>query len=151
MENTLLEAAIAGIAPEATVTAGKQFVEVTVSPDHLKSVISKLKENSETSFDLLVCLTGMDYGSDLGVVYHLRSTSHNHMTVVRTRCSDRLNPAVDSLCDIYKGAEYHEREAFDLLGISFTGHPDLRRLFLEASAGFPLRKDYSDDINIVSK
>jgi NADH:ubiquinone oxidoreductase subunit C len=65
--------------------------------------------------------------------------------------SDRDNPTVDSICSVYAGAEYHEREAYDLLGIRFNDHPDLRRLFLDSTWGFPLRKDYKDDVNIVSK
>jgi NADH:ubiquinone oxidoreductase subunit C len=55
------------------------------------------------------------------------------------------------VCDIWKTAEYHEREIYDLFGIKFKGHPDLRRLFLGSSWGYPLRKDYVDDINIVTK
>jgi NADH:ubiquinone oxidoreductase subunit C len=68
--------------------------------------------------------------------------------VLKTRTSDRENPLVDSVTDIWKGAELHEREAFDLLGIKFANHPDLRRLFLNSSWGFPLRKDYVDNDNI---
>lgn len=151
MENTQLSAIVTALVPQAEVAQGKQFVEVTVSPEILRSVIVNLKENKETLFDMLVCLTGMDWGTELGVVYHLRSTANNTMIVVKTRIKDRENPSVDSLCPVYPGAEFHEREAFDLLGIRFNGHPDLRRLFLDSTWGFPLRKDYKDDVNIVLK
>ena len=67
------------------------------------------------------------------------------------RTSDRQHPQFDSVSDIWKTADFHEREVFDLLGIRFSNHPDLRRLFLDNSWGFPLRKDYVDDINIVTK
>ncbi len=151
MEKKQLAAAAASIAQDSLVTEGLQFVEITVLPENLVKVVSALKFNRETSLDLLVSLTGMDWGTDLGIVYHLRSTQFNHMLVVKTRVSDRENPEIDSLCPVYKSAEFHEREVFDLLGIKFNGHPDLRRLFLDSTWGFPLRKDYKDDINILGK
>lgn len=151
MEKKQLAAAAASIAQDSLVTEGLQFVEITVLPENLVKVVSALKFNRETSLDLLVSLTGMDWGTDLGIVYHLRSTQFNHMLVVKTRVTDRENPEIDSLCPVYKSAEFHEREVFDLLGIKFNGHPDLRRLFLDSTWGFPLRKDYKDDINILGK
>lgn len=151
MEKKQLAAAAASLAQDSVVTEGLQFVEITVLPENLVKVVSALKFSRETSLDLLVSLTGMDWGTDLGVVYHLRSTEFNHMLVVKTRVSDRENPEVDSLCPVYKSAEFHEREVYDLLGIKFRGHPDLRRLFLDSTWGFPLRKDYKDDINILGK
>jgi NADH:ubiquinone oxidoreductase subunit C len=81
----------------------------------------------------------------------MRSTIYNHTVVLKTRISDRENPVLDSVTDIWQTAEFHEREVYDLLGIKFNNHPDLRRLFLDNSWGFPLRKDYVDDINIVTK
>ena len=110
-----------------------------------------LGENKELLFDFLVCITGVDYGQELGVVYHLRSTVLNHAIVIKSRTSDRVDPKFDSVSDIWKTADFLEREVYDLLGIKFTNHPDLRRLFLDSSWGFPLRKDYVDDINIVTK
>jgi len=151
MENTQLTAAIAALVPDAEVKHGRQFVEVTVKSEKILAVMETLKETKDTSFDLLVSLTGMDWGTDLGVVYHLRSTVFNHMIVVKIMIPDRENPSADSLCQVYPGAEFHEREVYDLLGIRFNGHPDLRRLFLDSSWGYPLRKDYKDDVNIVSK
>jgi NADH-quinone oxidoreductase subunit C len=111
----------------------------------------QLREKKEAQFDYLFCLTGVDWGQDLGVVYHLRSTIYNHVVVLKTRTADREFPHFDSVSDIWETADFHEREAYDLLGIRFTNHPDLRRLFLDNSWGYPLRKDYVDDINIVSK
>ncbi|HSO77239.1 MAG TPA: NADH-quinone oxidoreductase subunit C [Bacteroidales bacterium] len=151
MEKKQLAAAAASLVQDSVVTEGLQFVEITVSPENLVKVVSALKFNRETALDLLVSLTGMDWGTDLGIVYHLRSTEFNHMLVVKTRVSDRENPEIDSLCPVYKSAEFHEREVYDLLGIKFTDHPDLRRLFLDSTWGFPLRKDYKDDINILGK
>ena len=151
MENTQLAAFATTIAPDAQIVQGKQFVEITISPAELYAVAEKLKNNSATTIDMLVSVTGMDYGTDLGTVYHLRSTVHNHMIVLKTRVSDRENPEIDSLCALWPAAEFHEREVYDLLGIRFRNHPDLRRLFLDSTWGFPLRKDYKDDVNILAK
>jgi NADH-quinone oxidoreductase subunit C len=133
------------------VREGKQYVEVTVPQSELYSLAKQLREKEELQFDFLFCLSGVDYGQDLGVVYHLRSTVLDHTVVIKTRTSDRDHPQFDSVSDIWKTADFHEREVYDLLGIRFLNHPDLRRLFLDNSWGFPLRKDYVDDINIVTK
>jgi len=151
MDNSQLAAAAAALAPASETVQGKQFVEVSVPPGLLVSTATALKENTETRFDMLVSITGMDWGKDLGVVYHFRSTEHNHMIVLKTKVSDRENPEIDSLCPLWPAANFHEREVYDLLGIKFRGHPDLRRLFLDSTWGYPLRKDYKDDINILGR
>ena len=127
-----------------------QFLTLTVNPSKLHELAKQLKEDSDTSFDYMFCQTGIDWEANLEIVYHLRSTSHGHEVVVRTQITDRENPIVDSVYDLWKTADFHEREIFDLLGIRFTNHPDLRRIFLDDNwEGFPLRKDYVDEINIV--
>ena len=151
MDKIQLAEFIKSIDQDLEIKEGKQFIEVTVPQSRLHSLAIQLREREETMFDFLFCLTGVDYGTDLGVVYHLRSTIHNHVVVLKSRTSDRENPNFDTVSDIWKTADFHEREAFDLLGIRFINHPDLRRLFLDNSWGFPLRKDYVDDINIVTK
>jgi NADH-quinone oxidoreductase subunit C len=151
MDKIQLGEFIKSIAGEAEVKEGRQFLEVSVPPSSLYNLAKQLREKEEAHFDFLFCLSGVDYGSELGVVYHLRSTIHNHSIVLKTRISDREHPLIDSVTDIWQTAEFHEREVYDLLGIKFKNHPDLRRLFLDNSWGFPLRKDYVDDINIVTK
>lgn len=151
MDNIKLGEFIKSLDNELDVKQGKQFAEVSVPASKLYSLARQLRESKELNFDFLFCLTGVDYGNDLGVVYHLRSTSFGHTIVLKVRTSDREKPEFHSVADIWKTADFHEREVFDLLGIRFSGHPDLRRLFLDNSWGFPLRKDYVDDINIVTK
>jgi NADH:ubiquinone oxidoreductase subunit C len=151
MDNKQLEDFVKSIDPDLEIKMGKQFTEVSVPLSNLYSLALKLRENKDAQFDFLFNLSGVDYGQDLGVVYHLRSTVHNHSIVLKTRTSDRENPQIDSVSGIWETANLHEREVYDLLGIKFTNHPDLRRLFLDSSWGFPLRKDYVDDINIVTK
>jgi NADH-quinone oxidoreductase subunit C len=151
MDKIQLVEFIKSFGQDLEIKEGKQFVEVTVPSSRLYSLALQLREREEVSFDFLFCLSGVDYGQDLGVVYHLRSTVYGHTVVLKTRTSDRVHPQFDSVSDIWKTADFHEREVYDLLGIKFTNHPDLRRLFLDNSWGFPLRKDYVDDINIVTK
>lgn len=133
------------------VIEGKQFVEVTLPPAKLNETALLLRDNEKTKFDFLFCVSGVDYKTDLGVVYHLRSTVYGHTLVLKTRTSDRNNPVIPTVSDIWKTAEFHEREIFDLFGIKFENHPDLRRFFLDKTWGYPLRKDYVDDVNIVTK
>lgn len=151
MDNKQLEELVKSIDPDLEIKMGKQYTEVIVPLSKLYSLARQLREKEEAQFDFLFNLSGVDYGQDLGVVYHLRSTVHGHSIVIKTRTSDRENPQIDSLSGIWETANLHEREVYDLLGIKFTDHPDLRRLFLDNSWGFPLRKDYVDDINIVTK
>ncbi len=151
MDNKKLEEFIKTASSESDVKIGPQFVEVTVAPASLHSTAKLLKDNEETRFDFLLCITGVDWGQDLGIIYHLRSTIYEHAVVLKTRISDRINPVVDTISDLWNTADFHEREVYDLLGIKFANHPDLRRLFLDSSWGYPLRKDYVDDVNIVTK
>ncbi len=151
MDKIQLGEFIKSINPDLEIKEGKQYIEVSIPPSKLYILAKELREKEETQFDFLFCLSGVDYGQDLGVVYHLRSTKFDYVVVLKTRTTDREHPQLDSVADIWKTADFHEREVFDLLGIKFTNHPDLRRLFLDSSWGFPLRKDYVDDINIVTK
>ncbi len=151
MDKIQLGEFIKSIDHDLEIKEGKQFLEVTVPPSVLHKLARELREKEEVQFDYLYCITGVDYGADLGVIYHLRSTLYDHVIVLKTRTSDREHPEFDSVSDIWQAADFHEREVYDLLGIKFKNHPDLRRLFLDNSWGFPLRKDYVDDINIVTK
>lgn len=151
MDNEQLKNKIISYVPEAEfVSEGTEYLNVTVTPEHLHSLAENLKNNEDTLFDFLFCLTGVDRVTAFEVVYHLESTAHKHIIVLKAKISDRENPAVDTVCDIWKTAEFHEREVYDLLGIKFNNHPDLRRILLEDDwKGYPLRKDYVDEANIV--
>lgn len=103
----------------------------------------------EQGYDFLRCMTGMDWGEEgLGVVYQLENTSTGENVFLKTVTTVFDNPQLLSVCDIWKGAEFNEREVFDYFGIRFIGHPDMRRLFLRDDwKGHPLRKDYDMDMN----
>jgi NADH/F420H2 dehydrogenase subunit C len=129
----------------------QEYLQVNIPAEHLHEIALQLKGNPDTSFDYLFCQTGIDWPAHLEVVYHLESTKHNHIIVARAKTADRENATVDTVCDIWPTAEFHEREIYDLLGVVFNNHPDLRRLLLTDDwEGYPLRKDYVDDINIVT-
>ncbi len=133
-------------------TEGSEFLNVEIQPEYLHNFMHQLKNEQETCFDYLFCLTGVDWGKELGVVYHLESTTLRHSIVVRVKTNDRENPAIDTVSDIWATAEFHEREVYDFFGIKFNNHPNLKRLFLtDEWSGFPLRKDYEDEINMVIK
>lgn len=153
MTNEALQNLISSWIPELEFTEEKsQFLNITVQHEQLHQLMTQLKSNSETNFDYLYCLTGMDWGTALGVVYHLESTTHRHQLVVKVKTEDRENPTFDSVWTIWRTAEFHEREVFDFFGIKFNNHPNLKRLFLtEDWDGFPLRKDYVDEINMIIK
>ena len=151
MTNEELQSTLTGRFPEAEIKIGVQFVEMTVTADQLHDAAVQLKESEEIAFDYVFCLTGVDYAENMGIIYHLESVKHRHSMVLKVRTADRLNPAIDTVSDVWVTAKYHEREAFDLLGIHFNNHTDLRRLFLDDSWGFPLRKDYVDEIRIVER
>ncbi|AUP79934.1 NADH-quinone oxidoreductase subunit C [Flavivirga eckloniae] len=153
MTNEALQNLITNWMPDLEFTEeASQFLNVTVSPENLHQLMTELKNNNETKFDYLFCLSGVDWNPELGVVYHLESTIHRHTIVVKVKIADRENPTLDTVCDIWRTAEFHEREVFDFFGIKFNNHPNLKRLFLtDEWEGFPLRKDYEDAINMVIK
>lgn len=133
-------------------TEGSQYLNVSVAPEHLHALMLQLKGDADLHFDYLFCLTGVDWNPELGVIYHLESTVHRHIVVVRVKTADRENPVLDSVCDIWATAEFHEREVFDFFGIHFNNHPNLKRLFMtEDWVGYPLRKDYVDEANMIEK
>jgi len=102
-----------------------------------------LKTTPGLDFDYLTSITAADYYDYLEVVYQLTSIKHNHSLVVKTRCYGRDNPTVPSVVSLWRAADFQEREIYDLMGISFHGHPNLKRIFLwEGFQGHPLRKDY---------
>jgi NADH:ubiquinone oxidoreductase subunit C len=151
MTNEELQSYLTARFPEAEIKQGAQYVEMTVTAENIHETAVQLKGSEEISFDYVFCLTGVDYAENMGIIYHLESIKHRHSMVLKVRTADRVNPAIDTVSDVWITAKYHEREAYDLLGIHFNNHTDLRRLFLEDDWGFPLRKDYVDEIRIVER
>jgi len=127
--------------PEAVVEATPQ--SVVVQAEKLVAVATYLRDDGELDFCFLIGVTAVDHFDHFEVVYHLQSLSHNHVLTLKTRALDYKSPEVPSLVSVWRGAELQEREVYDLMGIRFAGHPDLRRVFLwEGFPGHPLRKDW---------
>jgi len=135
--------------PETVFEEG-QFLNAVVDASKAYSLLKTLRENPDAEFDYLFCQSGVDWKDFFYVVYHLTSKRHKHTLVIKAKISDRIDPSIQSVADIWKTAEMNELEIFDLFGIKFTNHPNLRRLFLDDTWGFPLRKDYTDETNMVS-
>jgi NADH-quinone oxidoreductase subunit C len=133
------------ISPDATTDEKSSPKAILIPAQDLLKVCAELHQSPDTYFDMLSCLTGIDNGvqaNTMDVVYNLYSIPFNTHLMLRVLLP-RENPVVDSVTSIWRTADWHEREAFDFLGIKFTGHPDLRRILLPADwEGFPLRKDY---------
>lgn len=118
------------------------ILSVTVPKEKLHEFATWL--NKEQYFDYLIDIVGMDYGEELGVIYYLSQTNFpGLMLKVKTSTTNREKPRLLSVADLWLSADYYEREVYDMFGIMFINHPDMRRLFLRAEwNGHPLRKDY---------
>ena len=114
-----------------------------ISSGSIREVALFLRDNEKLAFDSLMCLSGIDYGAGkLGVVYHLASMKWNHKFTLKVDATVE-NPRVPSVEEVWRTANWHEREAYDVIGVVFDGHPDLRRILLPDDwEGHPLRKDY---------
>ncbi|SFC70195.1 NADH-quinone oxidoreductase subunit C [Parapedobacter composti] len=125
---------------------------LVVAADHLSQLCLFLRDHEETYFDFLSSISAVDDGMESGtftIVYHLASIPHQQQLTLKViipndRRLDNL-PVVPTVSGVWRTADWHEREAFDLMGIYFDGHPDLRRILLPDDwEGYPLRKDYEE-------
>jgi NADH-quinone oxidoreductase subunit C len=115
---------------------------LVVKKEHLVKLCTWLREDAELRFDFLSSVSGVDDTQTFWSVYHIYSIPKNHNCVLKVDCG-KEDPWVPSVCGVWATANWHEREAYDLYGIRYEGHPDLRRILLpEDWEGHPLRKDY---------
>ncbi len=127
--------------PESIIESGQDYL--VVKNESLLAVAAFLKDTRDLDFDYLNFITAVDYYDHFEVVYRLSSLEHNHSLVMKTRCAERENPVLPSVIGLWQGADFQEREIYDLMGIRFEGHPNMKRIFLwEGFAGHPLRKDF---------
>ena len=117
--------------------------ELYLERDRLRDVCEFLRDDEALDFRALIALNAVDYIDYFEVVYRLVSYRHNHATVLKIRVYERDEPSVPSVTSVWKGAELQEREVYDLMGVGFDGHPNLKRVFLwEGFEGHPLRRDF---------
>ncbi len=136
---------------QASATA-EEPVEFAIAPADYPAFIRALHDDAELALDFLIELTAIDWKDRFEVVVHLLSTRLGHKVFVRCAIPRDAGAELATISHLYRSADWHEREVFDLFGIRFAGHPDLRRLFLEDDfPGHPLRKDFSDHTRVVRR
>lgn len=149
MTNEELKITLTELLPTALFEDGGEWINLFVESTDWKASALKLRNLASSPFNFMFCLTCVDWKTHLTMVYHLRSTTTLDNIVVKVKL-DRTNPEIETVSDIWRTAELLEREVFDLFGVKFLMHPDLRRLLLTDDwVGYPLRKDYEDPINMI--
>ncbi len=140
------------ISPENVTEIGPEYIlDFEVSLDDYLNLVSFLKNEPEINMDMILQLTAVDWLSHFDILVQLLSTTHGHKIFLRCSLS-KQKPAIETISFLYPGAQWHEREVYDLFGITFTNHPDLRRIFLNNDfPGHPLRKDFEDPTRVVKK
>jgi NADH:ubiquinone oxidoreductase subunit C len=148
MTNEEVKAFITGALPSATYDETGEWLNIQIeAADWLP--LAKLIRNAPLQLDYLFCLTCIDWKTHLTVVYHLTSTAHRLPIVIKAK-TDRANPQIETVSGIWRTADFMEREVFELFGVQFLNHPDLRRLILtDDFDGYPLRKDFEDPVNMI--
>lgn len=121
--------------------------QLTIASEKILEVCFFLRDTDQLYFDYMTCLSGIDNGVEkktMEVIYHLYSIPYNHSLVLKVEL-ERENPELPTVSIVWRTADWHEREAYDMFGIKFANHPDPRRILLPADwEGFPLRKDYQE-------
>ena len=149
MTNEEIKQYITAHAPEATFDETGEWLNIIVESKHLKPLAAVLY-NHPLHLDYLFCLTCVDFKTHLTVVYHLSASTNRNINIVLKTNLDRSDPVIETVSDLWRTAEFLEREVFEMFGVSFLHHPDLRKLILEEDfKGYPLRKDFEDPINMI--
>ena len=149
MLNEDLKLKLTGIQPLVSFEDGGEWLNIIVPPEELKAFVLQLRSDPDLVMDYLFCLTCVDWKTHFTMVYHFSSTRYRHNIVVKAKI-DRTNPEIETVSDIWRTAEMLEREVYDLFGVKFLHHPDLRRLIMPDDwEGWPLRKDFEDPVNMI--
>ena len=149
MEREELQQYLGGLG-SLTFEEGGEWINLFVEPADFRSLMEQLRRDEQLGFDYLFCLTCVDFKTHLTMVYHLSSTRYRYNIVVKSKL-EREQPEIETVCDIWRTAAFHEREVYELFGVKFLNHPDLRLLILpEGWEGKnPLRKDFEDEVNMI--
>lgn len=147
MDTEALKSYLLEVEPSVVFEEGTEWVTLSIAAANWKAFAQHLR--SDRKMDFLFCITGVDWKTHLTMVYHLRSTHTDETLVIKIQL-DRIKPEVETVSDIWRTAEFHEREAFEMFGVQFANHPDLRKLILpDDFEGFPMRKDFEDPVNMI--
>ena len=150
MTNEELKTSIGIRLPSAVMEDGGDFLTINIEATDWVSFAQHLRNDASLQFNFLFCLTCVDWKTHLTMVYHLRSTIHRHEIVVKAKL-DRTNPEIETVSHIWRTAEFHEREVYEMFGVKFLNHPDLRLLILPDGweGKKPMLKDFEDPINMI--
>jgi NADH-quinone oxidoreductase subunit C len=150
MNKEELKARISELLPSGVTEEGGEWLNVQVEPASWPQTAELLRNDPGLLMDYLFCLTCIDWKTHLTMVYHLSSTLSRHCVVIKSRL-DRENPQIGTVSHIWRTAEFHEREVYEMFGVRFKDHPDLRLLILPDGweGKNPLRKDFEDPINMI--
>lgn len=150
MSNEELKVKITELLPAATFEEGGEWLTINIEPKDWLPLAQQLRNDDSLYFDYLFCLTCIDWKTHLTMVYHLSSVKHRHNIVIKSKL-DRSNPEIETVSHIWRTAEFHEREVYEMFGVNFLNHPDLRLLILPDGweGKNPLRKDFEDPINMI--
>ncbi len=149
MEKEDLKNKITELLPSATFEEG-EWLTVNVEAKDWPAFAQQLRNDDSLFFNYLFCLTCIDWKTHLTMVYHLSSTRYRYNIVVKSKL-DRNHPEIETASKIWKTAEFHEREVYEMFGVNFINHPDLRLLILPDGweGKKPLLKDFEDPVNMI--
>ncbi len=164
MDIESIKSYITAHAPEATFDETGEWLNIIVESNHVKPLAAVL-HGQPMQLDFLFCLTCVDYKTHLTMVYHLTSSKDRSINIVIKANVNSADPIIETVSDIWRTAEFLEREVFEMFGVEFLHHPDLRKLILEEETAiavdeqkelvtekkgyWPLRKDFEDPINMI--
>lgn len=150
MDQEALKIAITELWPTATVEEGTEWLTIAIEPSEWLALAQQFRQQEALLFDYLFCVTCVDWKTHLSMVYHLSSTSFRHNMVVKAKL-DKAKPEIESVSHIWRTAELHEREQYEMFGVQFLNHPDLRLLILPDGweGKNPMLKDFDDPINMI--
>ena len=150
MLNEELKTRISELIPSVTYEEGGEWLNMNIDPKDWLSFAQQLRQDESLFFNYLFCLTCIDWKTHLTMVYHLTSTKYRHNIVVRAKL-DRNNPEIETVSHIWRTADFHEREVYEMFGVNFLNHPDLRLLILPDGweGKNPMRKDFEDPVNMI--
>ncbi len=150
MNNEALKESLARLFPTAIFEEGGEWITLYFEAPDLPAMARVLRNEESLLCDYLFCVTCVDWKTHLTMVYHLTSTRHRHTIVIKSKL-DRNKPEISTVSDIWRTAEFHEREAYEMFGVHFQNHPDLRLLILPDGweGRNPMRKDFEDPVNMI--
>jgi len=145
-----LKIKLSELLPAAAFDEAGEWLSMNVTAGDFLNVAQILRNDPVLKFDYLFCLTCVDWKTHLTMVYHFTSTAHRQPLVIKAQL-DRNKPEIESVSQIWRTAEFHEREVYEMFGVNFLNHPDLRLLILPDGweGKNPMRKDFEDPVNMI--